>query len=83
MNMALPQDQQFQVQVLWPQTGEKETLNVIHRDETFEFTRLGQKVSILNSGDNAWDLIEGQLDQQTVNLIGDAIEKHYNNQQLS
>lgn len=81
--MALPKDQVFQIEVEWTSSGTKDSITVTHKDETFEFNWGPQKVSILNNGDNAWDLVEGKLDQQTINVIGDAIEKYYNSQDLS
>ena len=81
--MALLKDQIFEIEVSGTQPGKKDTIRVTHRDETFEFNWGSQKVSILNTGDNVWDIVEGDLDQQTVNLVGDAIEKHYNSQDLS
>ena len=80
--MTLPKDQVFQIEVMWTPSGTKDVMTIVHKDETFEFNWSAQKVSILNTGDNVWDLVEGKLDQQTINVIGDAIEKYYNKQEL-
>lgn len=55
-------------------------LKVHHKDETFEVELNGKIVAILNNGDNSWSSVAGDLDQLTVNLIGDAIEQFYKGQ---
>jgi hypothetical protein len=78
--MALKSDQEFEIQVQL--AGNKEMIKVLHIDETFELEVDGQKISILNNGDNSWSLVDGELDQETVNLIGEGIENHYNSMKL-
>ena len=78
--MALKRDQAFEIQVQF--AGKKELINVLHIDETFELEIDGQKISILNNGDNSWSSVDGELDQDTINLIGEEIEKHYNSMKL-
>ena len=59
--------------------GESYRLAVSHRSETFDFNLKNTEVSIINNGDNSWSLVTGNLDQESVNLIGTEIEKYYQN----
>lgn len=68
-------DQEFIVSVKLGDADETKQLKVRHVDETFEFEVNGEDVSILNNGDNSWDLVKGKLDQLSVNEIGIAIEE--------
>lgn len=54
---------------------------VRHDTETFDLKLNGSDVALLNNGDNSWSSLKGELDQESVNLIGTAIEQYY--QQLS
>jgi len=58
--------------------GEKISLRVTHESETFDFVFQGKQVSIINNGDNSWSSIENELEQETINIIGAEIEKHFN-----
>lgn len=58
-----------------PELSSKAQLVVKHHTETFDFVLNGSEVSIINNGDNSWSIVSGDLDQETANLIGDAIEK--------
>ena len=76
--MALQKDQEFEVDVHLPQSEKIQKLRISHKDETFEFEWDGDKVSILNNGDNTWETVEGNApDQELVTAIGEAIERHY------
>jgi hypothetical protein len=67
----------FRIIVNLETTGQAESLRVSHMDETFNVQLNGKTVIILNNGDNSWSLVEGDLDQLNINLIGDAIEQFY------
>ncbi|WP_158826992.1 hypothetical protein [Mucilaginibacter lacusdianchii] len=67
----------FKINVSFDDHSNTEEILIKHTDETFSFFRNGQQISIINNGDNSWSLIEGDLDQLVVNLIGTEIEKHY------
>jgi hypothetical protein len=70
----LPKEKSFKITVALIQ---EVSLEVIHNDETFEIELNGEKISIINNGDNSWSLVSGDLLQEVVNLLGEAIEKHY------
>lgn len=70
-------DSNFKISVTSKDAYQETVLQVYHKDETFVVELNGQTVSILNNGDNSWSLVEGELDQLNVNLIGDAIEQFY------
>ena len=57
----------------------QEELTVRHTTETFELEFDGARVALINNGDNSWSLVNGAIDQETVNLIGDAIERKLKN----
>ncbi|WP_207420684.1 hypothetical protein [Desertivirga brevis] len=60
--------------------GEAVRLSIEHPDESFTVSSEGEMLaSILNNGDNTWQLVEGNLSQEAVNVIGSEIEKYYNN----
>lgn len=65
----------FEIRYMDPSRDDERTLKVNHSTETFDLEFDGSAVSLINNGDNSWSLVEGDLDQVTVNLIGDAIEK--------
>lgn len=65
-------DSNFEVRVTLKDAGQETYVNVHHQDETFEIDLHGKTVSILNNGDNSWSLVDGDLDQLDINLIGDA-----------
>jgi len=73
-------DSNFEVPVTLKDAGQTTHLKVHHTDETFRVEMGGKTVSILNNGDNSWSLVDGDLDQLTINLIGDAIEQFYKEQ---
>ncbi|HEY0056820.1 MAG TPA: hypothetical protein VGB63_15825 [Pedobacter sp.] len=37
----------------------------------------------MNNGDNTWQLVEGDLSQETINIVGDKIEAFYCSEDLS
>jgi hypothetical protein len=53
-------------------------LEINHEGGIFKVT-LNDKVigAITSNEDKSWDLAEGDFDQETVNLIGEGIEKYY------
>ena len=70
----------FQINADLHLNGKALSLTVEHTDETFTLSQEGQKLgSILNNCDNTWQLVEGTLAQEQVNLLGEEIEKHYRN----
>jgi hypothetical protein len=73
-------DSNFKISVTFKGAYRETNLQVFHTDETFEVELDGKMVSILNNGDNSWSLVEGDLDQLNINLIGDAIEQFYKEQ---
>lgn len=59
-------------------TGSKVPVAVEHHDETFALVVNENCIaSILNNGDNTWQLVRGTLPQELINEIGDEIEKYY------
>lgn len=52
---------------------------VRHDTETFDLEVDGSVISLLNNGDNSWSSLKGEIDQESVNIIGDAIEVYYQN----
>ncbi|RKD15173.1 hypothetical protein BCY91_06540 [Pelobium manganitolerans] len=71
--------QPFSITVDLNGNGEQRTLFLTHNTETFDFELDGQAISIINNGDNSWSIVAGMIDQETVNLIGTEVEKHYKN----
>lgn len=67
----------FQIHIKLPGYDEKATLSISHKDETFDFQLNGEDVSIINNGDNSWSIVTGNIPQETANLIGEAIERNY------
>ncbi|HVW98728.1 MAG TPA: hypothetical protein VHA56_22360 [Mucilaginibacter sp.] len=76
------EQQDFEITIKPGGTASAQTLRVQHQDETFQFTIGNQTVSILNNGDNSWSLVSGELAQELVNEIGQAIETWYRSQPL-
>ena len=68
----------FDIQLIL-EGSESSILHISHDSETFDFIWKGEEVSIINNGDNSWSEIQNRLDQETVNLIGTEIEKHFVN----
>lgn len=66
---------QFEIQYTNPQENDDRTIPVSHKSETYDLEFDGSAISLINNGDNSWSLVEGSIDQETVNLIGEAIEK--------
>lgn len=50
---------------------------VVHTDETFSVLVKDKTLTLINNGDNSWSLVSGEMDQLTVNIIGEAIEQFY------
>lgn len=73
-------DSNFRISVALNGTDQTTHLTVNHKDETFEVELNGKTIAILNNGDNSWSSVDGNADQLTVNLIGDAIEQFYKEQ---
>lgn len=76
------EQQDFEITVRPEDATLPETIRVQHRDETFRFNLDGVDISILNNGDNSWSLVSGELAQERVNEIGQAIEAWYRRQPL-
>jgi hypothetical protein len=55
--------------------SELQVIHVQHTTETFDFELDGTQVSLINNGDNSWSIVNGDIDQETANGIGDAIEQ--------
>lgn len=70
----------FSINVCLPPDDRKFILKVHHQDEAFDFIMDAQTLSIINNGDNSWSLIKGELSQEIVNIIGQAIEDYYQQQ---
>ncbi|QJD96044.1 hypothetical protein HH214_09225 [Mucilaginibacter robiniae] len=75
-------EDKFQISVQLPEEKSATALGITHPDETFSFELNGNPVSIINNGDNSWSLVSGAVAQETVNVIGDAIEQYYQDQAL-
>jgi len=69
----------FEIEIQKPSTGEKKVTSVSHHSETFDLDYFGQKVSLINNGDNSWSIVEGDISQESANLIGTAIERRLEN----
>ena len=57
--------------------NESKRIKVYHETETFDLDLEGQKVSLINNGDNSWSGVSGSISQEEINLIGTEIEKYY------
>lgn len=57
--------------------AETRSVKIYHETETFDFNLEGQKISLINNGDNSWSGVSGSISQEEINLIGAEIEKHY------
>ena len=57
-----------------------ETIKVRHSTETFDLELKGTAISLINNGDNSWSIVKGDIDQETANLIGEAIEQKVNDE---
>lgn len=64
----------FQINLQLPGRTHVESFAVTHTDETFDIDLLGQSVALLNNGDNSWSQLKGDLPQEWVNALGEAIE---------
>lgn len=78
----MKQEDEFQVSVKLDDKNFLTTLHVTHADEAFNFEFNGNNVSIINNGDNSWSVIEGNVEQETINIIGEAIEQHYQDESI-
>lgn len=67
-------------QIEYQSGNDVQAVQVVHSNETYDFELNGKQAAIINNGDNSWSSASGDLDQLTVNLIGDAIEKFYKKQ---
>jgi hypothetical protein len=57
---------------------QSKTLEINHEGEIFKVSLSGKTIGAVTSNeDKSWDLAGGDLDQETVNLIGEGIEKYY------
>ncbi|WP_207534169.1 hypothetical protein [Desertivirga arenae] len=57
--------------------GQSVSLQILHKTETFDFEMEGNKVSMINNGDNSWSIVSGNISQEEANLIGAEIEEHF------
>jgi hypothetical protein len=59
-------------------TTQSKTLEINHEGEIFRVS-LNEKTigAVTSNEDKSWDLASGELDQETVNLIGEGIERYY------
>jgi hypothetical protein len=67
----------FSIDVRLSGDQQNSVLMVNHPDETFVVTIGTRQISIINNGDNSWSLVTGDLSQENVNIIGQAIEDVY------
>ncbi len=70
-------DTYFTLPVLFPDTDVLTFLSIHQAGETFETDVFGDPTALLYLGESSWNLIKGNIDQETVNIIGDAIEEHH------
>ena len=74
----MQQGQTFQVRLQLPASeDDSKLIKITHQDETFTCELENLTVSMINNGDNSWSLVEGDLSQEQVNLIGESIEDFY------
>jgi len=67
----------FEITFIMPGSEQPKQALVRHDTETFDLEVDGLDVVLLNNGDNSWSSLKGELDQESVNVIGAAIEEHY------
>jgi hypothetical protein len=67
-------DTYFSIPVLLPDTDVLTFLSIHETGETFETDLFGDFIALLYLGESSWNLIKGNIDQETVNIIGQAIE---------
>lgn len=67
----------FEITFTLPGSEQTHRTLVRHDTETFDLNVDGLDVVLLNNGDNSWSSLKGELDQESVNVIGAAIEEHY------
>ena len=67
----------FSIPVLLPDTDVLTFLSVRHTGELFETGVFDEPVSILRNSDTTWSAVGGDASQETVDVIGQAIEDHY------
>lgn len=67
----------FEITFIMPGSERPKQALVRHDTETFDLEVDGLDVVLLNNGDNSWSSLKGELDQESVNVIGAAIEEHY------
>lgn len=68
-------DAYFSIPVLLPDTDVLTFLSIHQTDQTFETVLFGDSIAVLYLGESSWNLIKGNIDQETVNIIGEAIEE--------
>lgn len=69
----------FEIHVDLNGQGKTTPIRIVHSDESFDVMIEEQKAAaIINNGDNSWQIISGDLSQETVNLIGEQVEDYYN-----
>ncbi|TWR28558.1 hypothetical protein FPZ42_04915 [Mucilaginibacter achroorhodeus] len=50
---------------------------VTHQDETFAVETGSGTITLINNGDNSWSIVTGDISQESANIIGQAIEDHF------
>lgn len=78
----MDKQQVFSVRVTLPGNTEESAIKIEHIDETYQAEHPSGKAMIINNGDNSWSLVSGDVSQETVNLIGQAIEDFYKERQV-
>lgn len=75
--IAYMADTYFSIPVLIPDTDVLTFLSVHDTGKLFETELFGDPVSLIRNQDHSWNLVKGDLSQETVNIIGEAIETHH------
>ncbi|MVN91395.1 MULTISPECIES: hypothetical protein [Mucilaginibacter] len=57
--------------------GSDQQYKVTHQDETFAVETDSGTITLINNGDNSWSIVNGDISQESANIIGQAIEDHY------
>ncbi|RVU02530.1 hypothetical protein EOD41_00910 [Mucilaginibacter limnophilus] len=67
---------EFMVSAIVP-GGPEQQYKVTHQDETFAVENGRGTIILINNGDNSWSIVNGGISQESANIIGQAIEDHY------
>lgn len=70
-------DSYFSIPVLIPDTDVLTFLSIHDTGEIYETELFGEPVSVIRNEDKSWSLVKGDIDQESIKVIGDAITEHH------